>query len=179
MRCIVCNAPAEKGTEIVDTRHIDDNGAYILRRKRKCKNCGSTFLTLEFAASGRDSQDIRVIKRDNSLESFDFKKIRDSLRKSFVKRGQTDEEISKVTALISAEVMNLVNRKNKSGRGTIASEEIGKLVLRELFLLDQVAYVRYLAHFDRDYESLEDFKRILGSHPSRLRRKPRARSQAK
>ena len=71
---------------------------------------------------------------------------------------------------VTAEVMSLNKEK-------VESREIGEIVLREIRKLDEIAYIRYMVYFNRDFHNSAELKDILDQGPQVKReRKQRSRS---
>ena len=87
-----------------------------------------------------------VIKKDGTKEMFDRNKLLSGLLKACQKRPVNAEEI---VAEIENEIQNsLVNE--------ITTEEIGELVMKQLKLRDEVAYVRFASVY-REFKDIETF----------------------
>ncbi|MBE3549834.1 MAG: transcriptional repressor NrdR [Brockia lithotrophica] len=149
MRCPFCG---HADTEVLETRHSPD-GAQI-RRKRRCKQCGRTFLTLETAALSLP----RVVKRDGSREEFDDQKILRGLQRAAAKRPISEETLEEI-------VEKVKQRFLQEGLREVSSERIGEEVLRHLKDVDFVAYIRFASvyrKFETLHEFLEELRNLLG-----------------
>src|SRR5712675_1799988 len=139
MRCPKCGSRDDK---VIDSRQSRDNSS--IRRRRECLGCGYRFTTYEQV----ERSDLRVIKRDRSHESFDRRKLVNSLAKACEKRP-----ISLVT--LEHSVDEIVHELETSGR-EVQSSAIGGKVLEKLRGIDEVAYLRY-ASVHRRFEDVDQF----------------------
>jgi transcriptional repressor NrdR len=141
LRCPFCDADDDR---VVDSRLTDDGTA--IRRRRLCNACGKRFTTYERCES---EEQVRVIKRDGSTQPFDRRKLVAGLHKACEKRPVPVDVLEGIANRIQQQVLAEGNRD-------ITSEEIGKRVMEELRVIDQVAYVRFASVY-RQFKSVEDF----------------------
>jgi transcriptional repressor NrdR len=78
VRCPFCHQDDDR---VIDSRSTDDDTA--IRRRRECKACGQRFTTYERV---ENEEQIRVIKRDGSRQSFDRRKLMAGLTVACEKR---------------------------------------------------------------------------------------------
>ncbi|RMD66989.1 transcriptional repressor NrdR [Candidatus Pacearchaeota archaeon] len=138
MKCPYC---AHEDTKVVDKRDFGD----ITRRRRECKKCGKRFSTRESV----ERAELRVVKKDGSIEAFDHEKLKRGVMKACEKRPVGIEKIEKM-------LMRIEDRLRKKGK-EVRSAYIGELVSRELKKLDKVAYIRFASVY-REFGTLDDFK---------------------
>ena len=93
MRCPFCQA---EDTKVADSRLVTEVNQ--VRRRRVCNNCGERFTTYESVELIMP----RVIKRDQSREKFDHKKMREGILRALEKRPVS-------TAQVDEAVQNIVN----------------------------------------------------------------------
>jgi transcriptional repressor NrdR len=93
--------------------------------------------------------DLRVVKKDGSVETFDREKIKRGLMKATWKRPVKLEQIEKLVDEVEEKL-----RLRKTT--TVRSWEIGKLVIYRLKKLDPLGYLLFASVY-RDFESVEDF----------------------
>jgi len=132
---------------VVDSRELAE-GAQV-RRRRECLACGRRFTTYERI----EEMPALVVKRDGRRESYDRAKVVAGLLRACEKRpvGMRDLE-----AMADA-VESALNRRDER---EIPSEEIGKILMRRLRELDQIAYVRFASVYRR-FEDVEQFVQEL------------------
>lgn len=140
MICPYCN---NQETMVLDSRGLDESVS--IKRRRECKKCGKRFTTLEKVMN----IDLKVIKKDGRLESFDRDKMLKGVRKSCWKRRVSEEQIERIVDDIE---MRLLNRKEIQ----IPSGDIGKLILTRLKKIDDVAYLRFASVY-LELKSADDF----------------------
>ena len=145
MRCPYCG---KEETGVIDSREVMDGDG--IRRRRECKFCKRRFTTYEKA----EEADITIIKKDNTREPFDRAKLLGGIMKACEKRRVTREQME---AIVNKIEMNLRSRGVKE----IKSREVGNMVVKELFKLDPVAYIRFASVYN-NFDSPEEFRRILG-----------------
>ena len=144
MRCPFCGSLEDK---VVDSRLVKDGK--VIRRRRECLDCGKRFTTYEYI----EQSPILVIKRDGKREEFQRDKLVNGLREACHKRPVPAEDIEEIADKIESEIL-------ASGVKEISSIEIGKIVMKYLRTLDEVAYVRFASVY-RKFKDVEEFEDIL------------------
>ena len=115
-----------------DTKVIDSRVNELeVRRRRECDKCSKRFTTYEKAEI-----DLIVKKKGGHSEEFSRDKIRAGIIKSCHKRPVTAEQIEQVVSKVERKTRN-------TGKWEVKSSVIGRLVMKELMKIDQVAYLRY------------------------------------
>lgn len=151
MRCPFCK---EDNDKVIDSRTSEDG--FVIRRRRQCNKCTQRYTTFERLAE----IGISVIKKDGEVETFDNDKILRGLMRACWKRPVTQDQIEELSATVEREILT-------DYQGEIQSLEIGKVTMRHLFHLDQVAYVRFASVY-REFTNLQDFiDEVKNSLPSR------------
>lgn len=141
MKCPYCGQP---DTGVIDSREADDQNS--IRRRRSCGQCGKRFTTYERV----EGIDLKVIKKDGSVEDFNREKLRRGITKATWKRPVAMAEID--------ELLDEVERKLRQRQGTqVKSWEIGNLVINRLKKIDKLSYLLFASVY-RDFDTLEDFK---------------------
>ena len=141
MHCPFCAHP---DTRVIDSRLVA-NGEQI-RRRRECIGCTERFTTFETA----ELQMPKVIKQDQSRESFDEDKLRAGMQRALEKRPVSVEDIE-------LSLRRIQQQLRANGEREIPSRHIGELVMAELSALDQIAYVRFASVY-RSFKDLEAFR---------------------
>lgn len=142
MRCAKCH---HTNTAVIDSRDTDDGAA--IRRRRECTKCGYRFTTFERART----VEIMVKKRDGSHEPYDRTKLEKSLWIACGKRPVEKGDLEKIIADIEDQI---------AGDTEVRSTKIGKLVLKRIKDLDEVAYIRYASVYKK-FKDIETFKEEL------------------
>lgn len=140
MRCPYCSHGEDK---VVDSRSSKEGQA--VRRRRECLRCGQRFTTYEYI----ENVALTIIKNDQRREPYDRQKLMQGLVAACKKRPVS---IKKVESIVD----KIENQIEKSGRMEVPSAEIGKLVMIELYSLDEVAYVRFASVY-RKFKDISEF----------------------
>jgi transcriptional repressor NrdR len=128
---------------VVDSRYARDQNA--TRRRRLCAACERRFTTYERIEMRLPT----VIKRDGRREAFDINKIRAGVSVACSKRPITGVQIETVLSNIERHFMDRTERE-------VSAERVGKVVLRRLRMLDEVAYVRFASVY-REFSDVRQF----------------------
>ncbi len=140
MRCPKCGSLDDK---VVDSRQSKDGMS--TRRRRICLGCGNRFTTYEEI----ERADLKVLKRDGRVESFDKRKLIGGVVKACEKRPIPPEMIEQ---LVEEVVGDLEHRHGRM----VPSREIGTAVMERLHSLDEVAYIRYASVY-RQFQDVGEF----------------------
>ncbi len=133
MRCPFCTT---QDTKVIDSR-LTGEGDQV-RRRRECIDCEERFTTYETA----ELMLPRVIKRDDTRETFNEEKLRQGLLKALEKRPVSIEKVEEALLRIKRKLL-------ASGEREIVSQILGEWVMDELKILDHVAYVRFASVYRR------------------------------
>jgi len=147
-RAIRCPFCKENNDKVIDSRESTD--AFVIRRRRECVGCGRRFTTRERI----DETPLRVVKRDESREEFDRRKILSGMITACQKRAVSMQDLEEITQRIEEKLLDGPERE-------VSSRAVGSLVMKELKKLDKVAYVRFASVY-KNFESPEDFAEIAG-----------------
>lgn len=127
MYCPFCHA---EETKVVDSRLVAE-GAQV-RRRRECLVCHERFTTFETAELIMPL----IVKRDGRRELFNMENLRSGMLRALEKRPVS------VDALEAA-IISITQEIRRRGEREIDSQIVGELVMKALFSLDHVAYVRF------------------------------------
>lgn len=144
---MICPFCGHADTKVVDSRDTNDGRA--IRRRRECEKCQARFSTYEEMEIMR----LTVLKRDGSKQEYDRRKIEVGIRKALEKRPVSDEKIGKTIGDIEYEIQSRESNE-------ITSKEIGKMILKKLKELDEVAYLRFASVY-KSFKSAESFKKEM------------------
>lgn len=150
MRCPYCKHGSDK---VVDSRSSGES----IRRRRECMECKRRFTTYEYI----EIVPLTVIKRDESREEFQRDKLLRGIYTACKKRPISPTQIDEIALRIENQ---LATRDNSE----VTYEEIGTLVMKELYDLDSVAYVRFASvyrEFKDTTEFVEQIKTLLETNP--------------
>lgn len=147
LRDMLCPFCGSESTRVIDSRPVEAGAA--IRRRRVCDGCGHRFTTYE-----RPDVPLIVRKRDGSLQPFDLDKVRVGMQSALADRPVGDKQLGRVLEQIAREARSF-------GR-VVPSDEIGRMVLEHLAVLDQVAYLRFASVY-KEFEGTHDFQRELAA----------------
>jgi transcriptional repressor NrdR len=144
MYCPFCHA---EETKVVDSRLIAE-GAQV-RRRRECLECHERFTTFETAELIMPL----IMKRDGRREPFNIENLRLGMLRALEKRPVSVDALEASIIAITQEI-------RRRGEREIDSQIIGELVMKELYSLDHVAYVRFASVYKR-FKDISDFKQTI------------------
>ena len=148
MKCPYCS---HLDTKVIDSRPAEDGSS--IRRRRLCDVCGKRFTTYEKV----ETIPLIVIKKDNNREQYNRGKIERGVLRACYKRPVSADDIQKTVERIETKIFSLEEKE-------ISSSMIGEIVMDELKVLDEVAYVRFASVY-REFKDVNTFmdeiKRIL------------------
>ncbi len=144
MYCPFCHA---EETKVIDSRLISD-GAQV-RRRRQCLACLERFTTFETAELLMPV----VIKRDGRRESFSIDNLRAGMLRALEKRPVSMDDVEKA-------IINITQAIRRSGEREVDSQLIGEYVMKALYHLDHVAYVRFASVYKR-FKDVSDFRETI------------------
>ena len=110
-----------------------------LRRRRQCAACKRRFTTYEKVGP----PNVKVAKRDGTIEPFDRDKLREALRRVAAHRNVDDADLSRIARDIEASLLD-------GARKSVAWTELATLVLDRLANVDPIAARRFAANYTDD-----------------------------
>ena len=137
MKCPKCGIDDDK---VLDSRSARDGAA--IRRRRECLKCGYRFTTYEEI----DRDEVLVIKRDGTRQTFERYKVEKAIRRACGKRPVSDEQIR---TMIDHVVQRLEGDE-------IPADRIAEFVMDELHNVDEVAYIRFASVY-RQFTDVAQF----------------------
>lgn len=140
MRCPICRTDNDR---VIDSRTAQHG--YVIRRRRECLKCHRRYTTYERI----EEPEVKIIKKDGSRVPFERDKIKAGIAKACWKRPISDEQIEQIVAAVESEIY----QRNEP---EVESREVGELVMKQLRLLDQVAFVRFASIY-REFKDIRDF----------------------
>ncbi|MFJ1267015.1 transcriptional regulator NrdR [Legionella lytica] len=144
MYCPFCHA---EETKVVDSRLVAD-GAQV-RRRRECLECHERFTTFETAELIMPL----IIKRDGRRETFSIDNLRSGMLRALEKRPVSVDSLEEALVAITQEI-------RRRGEREIDSQFVGELVMKALYSLDHVAYVRFASVYKR-FKDVSDFRQTI------------------
>ena len=156
MKCPFCGS-AE--TQVIDSR-VSEAGDSI-RRRRRCAECQKRFTTYETV----ELRLPQVVKTNGTREEYDEEKVRTGFMRALHKRPVPTEYVDAAVERITQKLLSLGERE-------IPSRRVGEMVMRELYRLDKVAYIRFASVY-KDFQDVADFRDVL-KEVAHLRHTPAA-----
>ena len=96
-----------------------------------------------------EQPEIIVVKKNNTVETYDKSKIKKGIVQACTKRPVSVEEIDRIVNEVETEVF--ANNEKK-----VRSVDIGELILQKLKALDEVAYIRFASVY-RNFKEVDNF----------------------
>ena len=144
MKCPFCRDLENK---VIDSR-LSKNGD-IIRRRRECLRCQRRFTTYERV----EEMLPMIVKKDGRREVYERLKVISGLKKACEKRPVSMEMIEQTADRIERMLQ-------ERGEKEVSSSVIGEAIMRALYDLDKVAYVRFASVY-RSFEDVNEFMREL------------------
>lgn len=144
MRCPFCG---NDDTKVLDSRQVEEGSA--VRRRRECDSCNRRFTTYE----KYDDLPLVLVKKDGRREEFSRSKLVAGMLKACEKRPVSTEQIENVAYDLEKSLRNKFERE-------VSSVEVGEMVMEKLFVLDEVAYIRFASVY-RQFTDLQKFMEEL------------------
>ncbi len=144
MRCPFCH---HLGTRVLDSRPVHDGKS--IRRRRECEQCNRRFTTFEMV----EEAPLYVIKKDGTREEFSRDKLLRGILRACEKRPIPIEELETLVNEIEKELRSVVQSE-------VPSREIGEMVMKRLYDIDDVAYVRFASVY-RQFKDIHVFLQEL------------------
>ena len=143
MKCPYCGSD---DLSVVDKRDISDA---LIKRRRECLKCEQRFTTFEKVGD----VDLFVIKKDGSRQRYDKEKIKRGIILACKKRPVTIEAIENLISKVEQDL-------RREGNVEVNTEDIGKIVMKHLKELDEVAYIRFASIY-KEFKTANDFKKEI------------------
>ena len=134
---------------MLDSRPANENKS--IRRRRECEQCGRRFTTFETI----EEAPLIVIKKDGSREEFSRDKMLRGLIRACEKRPVSVERLDSIVSEVEKELRNTAHAE-------VESRSIGELVMKQLYPVDEVAYVRFASVY-RQFKDIDMFMKELTS----------------
>ncbi len=144
MRCPFC---ATQDTRVIDSRLANEGDQ--VRRRRECGSCKERFTTYEVAELILP----RIVKRGGIREPFEEKKLRSGMLRALEKRPVSSDDIEAAINRIKKDLM-------ATGEREISAQELGEKVMRELKILDHVAFIRFASVY-RSFQDVSEFTDMI------------------
>jgi len=139
-------------SRVIESRESADG--VTIRRRRESLDGKHRFTTYERI----ERPNLAVIKKDTSRELYDRDKLATAIKRSVGKFFSSEIEVENI-------INNVEEALYELGESEVTSRQIGDLVLDELAIKNEVAYVRFASVY-HDFKTLDEVEEIL-----KLRRK--------
>ena len=140
MKCPYCGHLEHR---VLDSRPAREGEA--VRRRRECEGCNRRFTTFEAPEKPR----LFVVKRSSGREEFDREKVLNGLVTACRKRPVALDDLREAALRVERDLFDICDDE-------VASSEVGDRVMRELYRLDPVAFVRFASVY-RGFDDPEEF----------------------
>jgi len=144
MKCPYCGSKKDK---VIDSRSA--NAGQNIRRRRECLKCERRFTTYEYI----EEIPFMVIKKDARREAFDRKKLLAGIIKACEKRPISIDKQETIVDKIEAQIQRKFEKE-------VDAKEIGELVMKHLYSVDEIAYVRFASVY-RQFRDVSQFMKEL------------------
>jgi transcriptional repressor NrdR len=134
-------------SRVIESRESADG--VTIRRRRESLDGKHRFTTYERI----ERPNLAVIKRDTTRELFDRDKLSTAIKRSVGKFFSSEVEVEEI-------INNVEEALYELGESEVTSRQIGDLVLDELAVRNEVAYVRFASVY-HDFKTLDEFEEIL------------------
>lgn len=141
MKCPFCK---HEDTQVVDSR-VSEEGDSI-RRRRRCPACDKRFTTYETV----ELRMPQIVKSNGYREEFKEDKLRTGFKRALHKRPVSAELVEEAIERVKQRLLSLGERE-------VDSRRIGEMVMKELYKLDKVAYIRFASVY-RSFQDIDDFR---------------------
>ncbi len=140
MKCPYCGYPESR---VVDSRPTDEGER--IRRRRECLKCQKRFTTYEVV----ESLPLVVVKKDNSRQEFDRRKLLGGMLRACEKRPVPLSVLEKAADEIESALQESLDKE-------VTSQKIGEMAMDKLKSIDEVAYVRFASVY-RQFRDINTF----------------------
>lgn len=134
-------------SRVIESREATDG--LTIRRRRESLDGKHRFTTYERV----ERPNLAVVKKDGSRELFDREKLATAIKRSVGKFFTSELEIDEM-------IDNVEDSLYRFSESEIMSRQIGDLVLDELAVRNEVAYVRFASVY-HEFKTLDEFEDIL------------------
>ncbi len=141
MKCPFCNC---SDTQVVDSR-VSEEGESI-RRRRRCTECEKRFTTYETV----ELRMPQMVKSNGNREEFNEDKLRTGFLRALHRRPVPIN-------LVEDAISRIVQKLLSLGEREVQSRRVGEMVMKELYKLDKVAYIRFASVY-KDFQDVDDFR---------------------
>ncbi len=146
MRCPHC---ASMDDRVIESRALA-NGESV-RRRRECLSCGYRFTSYERI----EEKPFMVVKRDERREPYERAKLEKGIARALEKRPFSPMAIESIVNELEDEAAMIGKASHE-----IPSAVLGDMVLKKLYSIDKVAYIRFASVY-RKFETVDEFMKAI------------------
>ena len=142
MRCPYCGSLDDK---VIESRSMANGES--MRRRRECVSCGfrlTSYVRIE-------EKPFMVVKKSGKRQPFDRVKLEKGIARALEKRPFSADMVENIVNDIEDQAI----LSGKAGR-EISTSELGEFVLKRLYKVDKVAYIRFASVY-KHFENLDEF----------------------
>ena len=158
MKCPFCS---EQDTQVVDSR-VNEGGTSV-RRRRRCSSCSKRFTTYENV----ELRMPQIIKQNGNRTEFDRSRLQTGFMRALHKRPVAAKRVDEAIDRITQKLLSMGVRE-------VPSRRIGEMVMKELYKMDKVAYIRFASVY-RSFQDEEDFRDAIKEVQQPAKSRPRRR----
>lgn len=160
MKCTQCQL---HDTKVIESRDVADGEA--VRRRRLCPGCNYRFTTYERL----ERPQLIVIKNDGTRQLFSRDKLLAGLYRACEKTPVTSIQVERMVGDIEQALY-------ACGDNEVSSGKVGNLVMDQLSLVNEVAYVRFASVYRR-FKDISSFEQELSLLKDRDRTRETTQNQ--
>jgi transcriptional repressor NrdR len=134
-------------SRVIESRESADG--VTIRRRRESLDGKHRFTTYERI----ERPNLAVVKKDGSRELFDRDKLATAIKRSVGKFFSSEVEVEEIIDSVEEGLYEM-------NENEVTSRQIGDLVLDELAIRNEVAYVRFASVY-HEFKTLDEFEEIL------------------
>lgn len=128
---------------MIDSRESEEGES--IRRRRRCVGCEKRFTTYETV----ELRMPQMVKSNGNREEFSEDKLRTGFLRALHRRPVPIN-------LVEDAVSRIVQKLLSLGEREVQSRRVGEMVMKELYKLDKVAYIRFASVY-KDFQDVDDF----------------------
>lgn len=144
MKCPKCQTLDSK---VIESRDAGDGAA--IRRRRECLACQHRYTTYERI----ERPNLAIVKKDGVRELFDRQKLFVAIHRSVGKFLSSELEVEEIVGAVEDALYGL-------GENEVPSKAIGDMVLDQLYMRNELAYLRFASVY-REFKTVEEFEEAL------------------
>jgi transcriptional repressor NrdR len=142
VKCPLCNNNEDR---VLESRSLAEGTT--IRRRRECTACGFRFTSYERI----EEKPLIVLKSSGRREPFNIEKLERGIQRALEKRSFSPTDVENIVNELESKALIMGKSDHE-----IKSKDLGDLVLKTLFELDHVAYVRFASVY-RNFNNLDEF----------------------